>query len=154
MPSKKQKAKMKRKAIVDEMKRIKSKEECKKSQQHCFDEEYEETQMKALDNFLEKNKELTDESGYNKYCMRVMIQHTNLLGRNFQEYDCKFNPRGQLPKEIVDGLDNAGVRKTLGFWNIVNGDTKTIEYMYASYDDGAIMPIGKKTEDFPIKMEW
>ena len=43
--------------------------------------------------------------------------------------------------------------KALGFWNIVNGDTKTIEYMYGSYDNGALMPIGKKSQTFPMNME-
>ena len=163
MPSKKSRAKSKKAAQV---RHIKSNKECQESHKVCQDKEYERMQMKALDNFLEKHKELTDESGYKKYCMRVMIQHTNLLGRNFPKHDSRFNGRSELPKEIVEGLDISGSQsygkpiKTLGFWNIVNGDVektsdkKEIEYMYASYDNGAIMPIGKKSQEFPIKMEW
>ena len=163
MPSKKQRSKSKK---LSQIRQIKSNKECQENHKVCQDKEYERMQMEALDNLLEKNKELTDKSGYNKYCLRVMIQHTNLLGRNFPKHDSRFNPRGELPKEIVEGLDISGSQsygkpiKTLGYWNIVNGDVektpdrKKIEYMYASYDNGAIMPIGKKSQDFPIKMEW
>ena len=127
MPSKKQRSKSKK---LSQIRQIKSNKECQENHKVCQDKEYERMQMEALDNLLEKNKELTDKSGYNKYCLRVMIQHTNLLGRNFPKHDSRFNPRGELPKEIVEGLDISGSQsygkpiKTLGYWNIVNGDVE------------------------------
>jgi len=158
MPSKKERAKMKKAALVNEMKKLKSQQECEDMHKK-IDKEYEESQMEALDTMLEKNPDIEDESGYKKYCMKIMIKTTNLLSKNFPKYNHMFNPRGDLPKELVDALDEGGCKahgktiKALGFWNIVNGDTKTIEYMYGSYDNGAIMPIGKKSQDFPMKME-
>ena len=146
------------------MRHIKSSKECE-AMHKKIDKEYEECQMKALDEMLEKNPDIEDESGYKKYCMKIMIKTTNILSKNFPKHNHMFNGRAELPKELVDVLDKGGSQthgktiKTLGFWNIVNGDIeptpdkKEIEYMFASYDNGAIMPIGKKSQDFPMNME-
>ena len=158
MPSKKERAKMKRSAMVNEMRKLRSQEECEESHKK-IDKEYEETQMKALDKMLEDNPHMNDESGYKKNCMKIMIKTTNLMAKNFPKHNNMFNGRAELPKKLIDVLDKGGSNsfgksiKTLGFWNIVNGDTKEIEYTYGTYDNGAIMPINDKSQDFPFQME-
>ena len=150
---------MKRKQMVDEMTKLKTSKECQEKSKVSFDKNYEKMQMKAMDMFVDKNPVFEDKNGKMKYVMKIMIQHTNLFGRNFPKHNAMFNPAEKIGKDICDSINRcadiyAEPRNALGFWNIVNGDTKKVDYMYASFDDGAIMPICKKSQEFRMNMVW
>ena len=135
---------------MDDLKRVRDSKTCEEAQKCCFDKQDEEYQIK-------KKCELVDKKYHNN--ITISVQHTYRLGRNFPKHSNMCVGRADLPKEIVDGLDEYGTKQTgkpmksILLWSVVDGDSKVYkeDYRYCSYDDGTILPIGKKSVDYTLK---
>ena len=110
---------------------------------------YEEKQMSAVDNFIEKHMN-PETDGEKAYRMKVLIKSCNLIQRTYTKdkgYEIFTKPVGMLPDEIQEGLNKGfyGIRDCIALVNCVKDRTGFVgkKSSYVIYDDGAICPIGE-----------